>query len=386
MYTSMHGRDELTMEYRLDGRAAVDDLASLQDLQWLFANLGLDPRYRDWFRHRAWVRTIHGTTRIEGNSLSDREVEEVLESLPRSRTKDALEVHATRIALAFVDEIALDRELRVDERVIREIHRRVLDDIDPMMRPGQFRTGANRVADADGNLIFTTATAGDVPDLMRRLGLWLRTAARKEHPVVSAALAHLELVAIHPFYDGNGRTARALSRMLLVRDGFSLDGLVSLDAYLDLQRRDYFAAIRAALGSSYTRGYDATPFVKYFVTAIRSAAEHALSRVKGTTELLGVLRDAVGAGTLSPQLTDPLVYAWINGTLRPSDYREITGRTGPSATRDLAQAVRAGYLTVTGVTKARRYAVGPRLVAVQPTAVTPRAVVERRRTTSSRAR
>jgi Fic family protein len=300
------------------------------------------------------------------------EVEEVLEHLPAKKTKDALEVLATRAALSFVDERAADPRLEVDERVIREIHKRVLDDIDPMLRPGTFRTGENRVGDAEGNIIFATALSGDVPDAMHRLGTWLREGAGNEHPVVAAALAHLELVAIHPFYDGNGRTARALSRLLLVQHGFALDGLVSLDAYLDLQRRDYFAAIRASLGTTYAPGYDATPFVGYYLDAIRGAADHVLSRVKGTTELLRVLRAAIVREELAPQLTDPLVYTWINGSIRPSDYREVTGRTGPSATRDLTQAVHAGYLVVSGETKSRRYSAGPKLLAVQPVPVTVR--------------
>lgn len=371
-YTSAGGTKP-EVNYRLDKQTTTEHLAKLHDLQWLFANLGLDPRYRDWFRHRAWVRTIHGTTRIEGNSLNDREVEEVLEHLPVTRTKDALEVVATRTALAFVDEIAVDPEVRLDEAIIREIHRRVLDDIDPTLRPGEFRTGENRVGDAEGNIIFATALSGDVPALMHRFGRWLRERERDEHPAVSAALAHLELVAIHPFYDGNGRTARALSRLLLVRHGFSLDGLVSLDAYLDLQRREYFAAIRSALGTSYTPGYDATPFVNYYLGAIRGAAEHVLARVKGMTELLRVLRGAVARAALAPQLTDALVYAWINGSIRPSDYREITGRTKPSTTRDLSEAVRAGFLIVSGETRSRRYVAGPRLQAVRPVPVTQRA-------------
>jgi Fic family protein len=360
------------VDFRLEKKTTAAPLKKLEDLRWLFANLGLDPRYREWFRHRAWIRTIHGTTRIEGNSLSDLEVEEVLEQLPVTRSKDALEVLATRTALAFVDEIALDPRQRIDERVIREIHKRVIDDIDPMLRPGDFRRDENRVGDLEGNVIFTTALSGDVPDMMHRFGLWLRGGAGAEHPAVAAALAHLELVAIHPFYDGNGRTARALSRLLLVQRGFALDGLVSLDAYLDLQRRDYFAAIRASLGTSYTRGYNATPFVRYYLDAINGAAEHVLSRVKGTTELLRVLRAAVASGELAPQLTDALVYAWINGRMRPSEYREITKRTGPSATRDLAQAVRAGFLIAAGETKSRRYNVGPKLQAVQPLPVSNR--------------
>ncbi|MGH2451424.1 MAG: Fic family protein [Candidatus Limnocylindria bacterium] len=365
------------MEYQLDRQTIAEQVVALEDLQWLFVNLGLDPRYRDWFRHRAWVRTIHGTTRIEGNSLSDLEVEELLERSPATRQKDALEVLAAREALAFVDEVAPDPGLVVDERVIREIHKWVLDDIDPPLRPGEFRTGENRVADAEGNTIFATALAGDVPDVMHRLGQWLREGAGGEHPTAAAALAHLELVAIHPFYDGNGRSARALSRLLLVHHGFALDGLVSLDAYLDLQRRAYFEAIRASLGRRYTRGYDATPFVAYLLGAIAGAAEHVLSRVKGVTELLRVLRESVARTELLPQLTDALVYAWINGSIRPSDYRTITGRTGPSATRDLAQAVRSGYLVATGETSSRRYAAGPKLQAVQPVPVAPRSRLTR---------
>jgi len=360
------------LDYRLSKRATESSIRAIDDLRWLFANLGMDPRYREWFQHRAWVRTIHGTTRIEGNSLNDLEVEEVLERLPITRQKDALEVLATRTALAFVDELAADPKLVIDERVIREIHKRVLDDIDPILRPGEYRTGENRVGDAEGNIIFATALSGDVPDLMHRFGGWLREGARDEHPVVAAALGHLELVAIHPFYDGNGRTARALSRMLLVHHGFALDGLVSVDAYLDLQRRDYFAAIRASLGTAYRRGYDATPFVTYLIGAIVGAAEHVLSRVKGVTELLRVLRDEAARGELSPQLTDALVFAWINGSIRPGDYRSITGRTGPSATRDLSEAVRADYLTATGETSSRRYLAGPKLRAVQTVPVTPR--------------
>src|SRR5712691_4623600 len=347
-------------------------LKKLEDLQWLFANMGIDPRYRDWFRHRAWVRTIHGTTRIEGNSLNDLEVEDVLEHLPATRQKDALEVLATREALSLVDEIGPDPELVVDERVIREIHKRVLDDIDPVLRPGQYRTGENRVGDAQGNIIFATALSGDVPDVMHRFGQWLRDGGGGEHPAIGAALAHLELVAVHPFSDGNGRTARALARLLLIHHGYALDGLVSVDAYLDLQRREYFAAIRETLGKSYTRGYDATPFVVYFLRAITGAAEHVLTRVKGVTELLRVLRDDVAHGALTPQLTDALVFAWINGSIRPSNYRSISGRTGPSASRDLGVAVRSGYLSASGVTSSRRYLAGPKLKAILPVAVAPR--------------
>lgn len=359
------------MEYHLSPDLVGPDIETLERLRWLFGNLGVDPRYEEWFRHRAWVRTIHGTTRIEGNSLNDLEVEEVLERTPRLRQKDALEVLATGEALAFVDALARERDLAIDELVIREIHRRVLDDIDPMLGPGVYRTGPNRVADADGTLIFSTPLSGDVPDLMHRFGQWLRSGADGHHPAVAAALAHLELVAIHSFFDGNGRTARALSRLILTQRGYALNGLVSLDAYLDHQRREYFAAIRASLGQHYVRGYDATPFVAYFVRAIGGAAEFVLARIRAVTQLLQMLRAAAARGEFPVHVTDALVYTWINGSIRPSDYRSITRRTGPSATRDLARATAARYLVASGETKARRYLAGPKLQEIQPVPVVP---------------
>jgi Fic family protein len=292
--------------------------------------------------------------------LSDLEVEEALERSPTTREKDMLEVLATREALAFADRIARRRGVDVDERLIREIHRRVLDDIDPMLRPGEYRRGENRVADAEGKLIFSTPQSGDVPDLMHRFGSWLRNAPGHPAPIV-AALAHLELVAIHPFYDGNGRTARALARLLLIRGGYALNGIVSLDAYLDLQRRAYFAAIRRSLGRTYKRGYDGTPFVAYFITAIAAAAEHVLSQVKTLGTVVNDLRANAVRGVLPARLIDGLGYAWVNGSIRPADYVRLTGREPAGASRDLQLATRLGYLEATGQSRARRYLLGPKL-------------------------
>src|SRR5205085_6167462 len=136
---------------------------------------------------------------------------------------------------------------------------------------------------------------------------------------VLAALAHLELVAIHPFYDGNGRTARALARYLLVRGGYALNGIVSLDAYLDLQRRAYFAAIRRAVGRTYKPGYDATPFVGYFIGAIAASAEDWLGLVKALGRLVNELRATAVKGTLPARPLDGLAAAGVHGSIRPAD-------------------------------------------------------------------
>ena len=116
-------------------------------------------------RRRA-LRTFHGTTHIEGNTLNDEEVEEVLVEGPGSFSRrDSLEIINIRAATKFVDERAGDRDLDLDEALVRETHRRVLKGINDLLRPGEYRRGENRVTDGEGNLIFSTPVSGDVPAL-----------------------------------------------------------------------------------------------------------------------------------------------------------------------------------------------------------------------------
>jgi Fic family protein len=351
------------LRYRLRGRALTTPLANLEQRRWLFDNLPIDPTHAEWMRRRAWVRTIHGTTRIEGNTASDVEVEALLAGEGSTKVSDteAREIIGTRDALTFADELAATPVVP-DEAVIRELHRRVLWNQSPLLTPGEYRRGENRVVDADGNPIFMTPASGDVPELMREFAAWLATATKRRTPPVVAALAHLELVAIHPFNDGNGRTARAISRLILVRHGYTLGGLVSLDAELDLDRSAYFAAIREAVGEDYVPGYDATPFARYFVTSIVRSADHVLARLRGLGDVMVQIRRSIADGSLPPAMIDGLAYAWVNRHLRAGDYIRLTGRSPQNTTRDLEVAVRGGWLRATGEKRGRYYVLGPALL------------------------
>jgi len=349
------------MDARWDRDTASLLLTELDRRSWVFGSLPLDERHAEWMRHRIWVRTLNATTRIEGSSLNEIQVEELLnDAAIRVSRREGLEVLGVRSALEFVDDLVQCPDVPLGEDVVREIHRRVLEDIDPMLTPGRYRQGPNRVTDGDGHTIFTTPPSGDVPDLMRAFGTWLHHAVELPAPV-AAALAHLEFVAIHPFNDGNGRTSRAIARLLLGRGGYDFRGLVSMDAYLDLDRQRYFQSIALATGGAYRPGYDASPFVEYFLGAAVVATDHALARLHSLSKVMGAIRREVTHGVLPPALLDGLSYVWINRSMRPADYIHITARTKQSAARDLALATRLGYLLPIGETKARRYVVGSRL-------------------------
>lgn len=351
------------MRYRLRTRALTTPLRDLDERRRLFARLPIDPTHADWMRRRAWIRTVHGTTRIEGNTASDLDVEALLagEGSMRVTDREAREVIGTREALDLADQLIAARVVP-DESVIRELHRRVLWNQSPLLTPGEYRRGENRVVDADGGPVFNTPPSGDVPELMGQLSRWMATATDRLPAPTVAALAHLELVAIHPFNDGNGRTARALARLVLGRGGYAFDGLVSLDARLDLDRTGYFTAIRDAIGGDYEPGYDATGFVRYFVTSLTGAADHVLERLRGLGEVMIALRRAVADGSLPASMIDGLAYAWVNRHLRAGDYRRLTGRSAQNTTRDLDLAVRGGWLSATGERRGRYYVLGPLLL------------------------
>ena len=352
------------MDVRLKQRDLDQRLQELEQRRWLFSNLPIDPTHAEWLRRRAWIRTIHGTTRIEGNTLSDVEVEALLSGAGTTKISDreAREIIGTREALVRVDQLASENA-EITEAVIRELHRRVLWNQSPLLTPGEYRKGENRVADAEGNAIFRTPPSGDVPDLTRLLAAWLGSANGDFSPPVVAALAHLEFVAIHPFNDGNGRTARAIARLILVRHDYALNGLVSFDAQLDLDRTAYFAAIRAALGQDYVPGYDATPFVDYFLRSLTRSADHVLARIRGLGELMVEIRRAIANSELPPGMIDGLAFAWVNRHMRAADYIRLTGRSPQSTTRDLNAAVEEGWLRATGEKRGRYYVLGPRLLA-----------------------
>jgi Fic family protein len=351
---------------RLRKAALRQSLSNLDQRRWLFANMPMDPTHAEWLRRRAWVRTIHGTTRIEGNTLSDIEVEALLTDAAAGRVSDreAREIIGTREALDLVDELVGQSQVGIDQQVIREIHRRVLWGQSPLLTPGEYRRGENRVVDPSGTTIFTTPPSGDVPSLMDELASWLTSRSGTLDGPTAAALAHLEFVAIHPFNDGNGRTARAISRLILARHGYAFDGLVSLDAQLDLDRAAYFAAIRAAIGRSYEPGYDATQFVKFFLASLAQSADHVLERVRGLGLVMIAIRRAIASGSLPAPMIDGLAYAWINRHLRAGDYIRATGRSPQNTTRDLQRAVDDGWLTSAGERRARIYALGPKLLEI----------------------
>ncbi len=153
---------------------------------------------------------------IEGNTLTLKETIIVLEeglTIGSKSFKEHLEVINHKEAIAFVEELA-ESKTKITERNIREIHSLILKDIDPKYA-GRYRDIQVRITGAK----HVPPDPLQVPVAMRKFAQTMLKKS-KSHPVEQAALAHLDLVGIHPFVDGNGRTSRLLMNLILMKQGY----------------------------------------------------------------------------------------------------------------------------------------------------------------------
>ena len=203
----------------------------------------------DWLatmRSRALLLEAHHTTHIEGTRLTLEQAERLFagQAVPEADPDDARELLNYRDAFEFVSGYLNDGG-PVTEGLIREIHRRLVVGVrGGAAHPGEYRRMQNFIANSKtGQIIYTPPPPLDVPLLMAELVTWLN-APTEIHPVLASGIAQFQLVHIHPFVDGNGRTSRLLSTLCLYRAGYDFKRLFSISEYYDRDRASFYAAIQ----------------------------------------------------------------------------------------------------------------------------------------------
>lgn len=236
-------------------------------------HLAIPPAVREELRRRARVRSTHYSTRIEGNRLTLAEAEQViLESRVRfhGRERDVTEVRNYWNALLKIEEWAASGK-PLTEELIQRIH--ALVEKGARAKPSAWRDGQNMIRDSEsGALVYLPPQARDVPLLMAALVAWVRQAEEELLPVpIVAGLAHYQFVTIHPYYDGNGRTARLLATFLLHRGGHGLQGLFSLEEHHARDLAAYYNSLAVHPHHNYYEGRadsDLTPWLEYFLNTL----------------------------------------------------------------------------------------------------------------------
>ena len=330
-----------------------DSLDGLERNKFLVEHVLLMPKHEAWIRRDVSIERASATTRIEGADLDEGAVKNLVNS---GKTKFTANEQANLNAIEayeFVDYLSDLADQPIDELVIRQLNREFLKglkgDQTPGETPGVYREGQNTVGER-----YVPPDQGDVPALMRAFAQWLQS-DDDLHPAVRAGIAHLQFVAIHPFWDGNGRVARALATLVLQRSEYGFKKLLSFEKFLWAVRdEEYFPAIEKSLGGRYTPDYDATLWLEFWLPAL---LRHTQNLADHLTDWRRIMDEAYhGFGEiLSQRQVDGLVFAMRTGSITRSEYVEITRVSPQTATRDLRQLVSGGMLEAEGRTRNRIY-------------------------------
>jgi len=308
----------------------------------------------DWVRRmsqRALLLEAHHTTHIEGTRLTVEQAEALWagKAVGQARGDDTRELLNYRDAFNLVSR-HLNSGEPISEDLIREIHRRLVAGVrGGHGRPGAYRAGQNYVANSmTGEIIYTPPPASEVPRLMAALGAWIE-AEKEIHPVLVAGLAQFELVHIHPFVDGNGRTSRLLSTLCLYRAGYDFKRLFTLSEFYDRDRASFYGAIQSVR----ERDMDLTTWLEFFVRGLATQ----LGEVKARGESAIKLDIAANERGLNARQRLILEHALAHGRIRISEceslFPEMNRRT---LQRDLASLEEKGLVVAKGATNNRVYA------------------------------
>lgn len=228
-------------------------------------------------RHQARRRATRNSTAIEGNTLDSQEISRVISHPARSKTVMEQEVRNYWRALDWIEE-QVEENRSITEDYIRELHAIII--VRGHGRRGtlsQYRENECPVVDiASGSIDYGPPKPEDVASLMFDLVAWANGSSASElpAPIRAGLLAH-RFVSIHPFSDGNGRTARALATAELWRSGYDLRGFLSLEEYYISNLAAYYGNLQMNLPVNYYDGRhdpDHTPWLNYFIGTMAEAA------------------------------------------------------------------------------------------------------------------
>jgi Fic family protein len=345
--------------------AVVDAIEALK--RQLRLQLYEPRRWVGSLRRLSFARAIQGSNSIEGFNASLDDVaaaadgEEPLDA--DTETKMAL--WGYRQALTYVLQLAGEPEFDYSDQLIKSLHF-MMTDYDMSLRPALWRSGPIFVhSDATGENVYEGPDVELVPDLVRALADVLN-AADAMPPMIRAGMAHLNLVMIHPFRDGNGRMARCLQTLVLAREGILAPQFCSIEEYLGANTQDYCDVLAEVGGGSWHPERNARPWVRFTLTAHLRQARTMLRRIHESERLWASLDELASRLRLNDRTLTLMFDAAIGLRVRNSTYRAMNNDeiSEAVATRDLKALVDRGLLEPHGEKRGRYYTATDELKAV----------------------
>ena len=329
--------------------------------------VGQNPRrWQGLLRRSTFARNIRGSNSIEGYNVT---VEDAIAAAAGEEPQDAdavawAAVTGYRQAMTYVLQLADDPHFRYSADLLRALHFMMMHH-DLGKNPGRWRPGPIFVRDeGTGEVVYQGPESSAVPGLVDELVAQLEGASKSDG-VVRAAMAHLNLVLIHPFSDGNGRMARCIQTLVLARTGVLAPQFSSIEEYLGRNTRDYYAVLAQVGGGAWHPRRDVRPWVRFCLTAHYRQATTLLRRSREMEKLWGALEIEIARAQLPERAMLALADAAFGWRVRNTTYRSAAEISDQLASRDLKVLVDAGWLTPKGERRGRHYVASKRLLELR---------------------
>lgn len=296
------------------------------------------------------ILEAHYTTHIEGTHLTLDQSEQLLtgHEIENVDPEDVRELLNYKKAFDLVaDYLGSGEPIR--EGLIREIHKRLVEGVrGNSATPGEYRKIQNYVANSKTKeIIYTPPSAFEVPLMMAELVEWLKV-EQEINPVLIAGIAQFQLVHIHPFLDGNGRSARLLSTLYLYKTGYDFKRLFTISEYYDRDRSNYYKAIQSVRENH----MDMTTWLEYFVNGLATQLQEVQNRGQQVMKLdiLSIQHQ------LSKREKEALEQALDEKGFSIKEFQLLFPETSKrTLQRELKHLLEIGLLKVEGSTNDRRY-------------------------------
>jgi Fic family protein len=353
---------------------SFEELAALEKIDELRRKLRFQvAQPRRWVgqvRRVLGARAIQGSNSIEGYEVS---VEDALAAIggeepTDARVEDWNAVSGYRRAMTYVLQLAQDEHFEYTPQILRSLHF-MMTEYTSDASPGLWRPGPIWIRnDATGDIVYEGPPPDELPGLIEELTSDL--SADNETPVmVRAAMAHLNLVMIHPFRDGNGRMSRCLQTLVLARDQILAPQFSSIEEYLGRNTQAYYKVLQQVGAENWHPQLDARPWIRFCLEAHFIQASSVLRRVRESEAVWTQLEGVCAERRLPARMLSALFDATVGLKVRNASYRtalrmwdeEIPNQ---GATDDLRAMVNEGLLERFGARRGAYYLAADPLKAI----------------------
>ena len=296
----------------------VNYIAEIASAKEVISNAKIIPLYDTQLKQEALIRSSHYSTSIEGNPLNLDEVETLIKNNQEPTTKAEQEVLNYFNVLNHLDQYS-DEIITCD--TILSVHKDLTKDL--LRNPeyeGKFRDTRVFI----GNLYtqeinYMPPDAYKVPGLVDNLLDWLNNSTDEMYPVIIAGILHYELVRIHPFVDGNGRTSRLMATLILSVHKFNINNYFTLDEYYNQDRQAYVDALHSA-----DKNHDLTNWLEYFCGGVLYSINKVKSEVLKLAKITSKYDNTI---QLTPNEISVLTLLEEKGHIQNKDIQEMLNIT-----------------------------------------------------------